>query len=133
MLEKNVEKNKLVRQKSFLKKLKHYVVWKLKYSTKKDSSKKYKWKKPLKNIKKKIQKVESKIYKKVLYLLILWIENNKKIPKYWLIWLNKREKKKQVNGQYLFRKSNQWQKQKCSKLLDQVKERENVGREELIW
>ncbi len=133
MLNKNVERNKPVRLKSFLKRLKHYVVSKLKYSTKKDLNKKYKWKKLSNNIKKKILKAESKMYKKVPYLLILWTDNNKKIQRFWPIWLNKKEKKRQVNGQYLLKKSSQWQKQKCSRSLDQVKERENVGKEELIW
>jgi hypothetical protein len=44
---------------------------------------------------------------KVLYLHILWIDNNKKIRKFLLTWLNKKEKKKLVNGQYLLKKSNQ--------------------------
>jgi hypothetical protein len=31
-----------------------------------------------------------------------------------------------------YKKLNQWHKHKCFKLLDQVKEKENLGKEELI-
>ena len=101
-----------------------------KSSTKNDSNKRFKWKKPSNNTNKKTPKAESKTLRKVLSLLISWTDNNKKIPKSLPIWSSKNVNKRPANGPSLFRKLSPWQKPKCSKSSDQAKERGSAGREE---
>lgn len=70
MLNRNAERNKLERQKWSLKRQKLWEVSKLKYSTRKDSNKKYKWKKPSNNMNKKTPNQEFKTSSKAQSLPI---------------------------------------------------------------
>ena len=132
MLKKREERNRPERPKWFLKKHKLSEVSKPRSSIRRDSNKKYRWRRPLSNTKKRMRKERPNPYRMVPFLLIWWTENSKRTPKFSPIWLNKREKKKLVNGMFPLKKLNQWPKLKCLRLFDQEKERENVGKEESI-
>jgi hypothetical protein len=95
---------------------KRYMASKVNYMQKKDIKKKLKWEKQLKPMKKKMLQLKMK-NKKLMeqFQLIFLIEMKWIEPKFYQIWLNKKEKKKQENGKYRLRKLSQCLKMKCSK------------------
>jgi hypothetical protein len=111
---------------------KPFVVLRLSSSTRSDTRKKFAWRNWLRLTKKRMWRWRPIKLKKELYQHICLIEKRLITLKYYRIWSNKREKRRQVNGKCLYKKWRPWQKQKCSRSWNLEKERNLLGNVKLI-